>query len=58
MLVFLNLVLTRSILRENTRKSLNLQIWIWFTFKILIFYDFSSMGGRVAKRVVKFCHPL
>ena len=27
-------------------------------FKILIFSDFSSMGGRVGKRLVKFCHPL
>ena len=26
-------------------------------FKILIFSDFSSMGGRVGKRLVKFCHP-
>ena len=27
-------------------------------FKILIFSDFSSMGGRVGKRLVKFCHTL
>ena len=27
-------------------------------FKILIFFDFSSMGGRVGKGIGKFCHPL
>ena len=27
-------------------------------FKILIFSDFSSMGGRVRKGILKFCHPL
>ena len=27
-------------------------------FKILIFSDFSSRGGRVGKILVKFCHPL
>ena len=27
-------------------------------FKILIFSDFSSMGGRVGKGIAKFCHPL
>ena len=27
-------------------------------FKILIFSDFSSFGGRVGKGIVKFCHPL
>ena len=27
-------------------------------FKILLFSDFSSMGGRVVKLIVKFCNPL
>ena len=27
-------------------------------FKILLFSDFSSMGGRVGKGIVKFCNPL
>ena len=27
-------------------------------FKILIFFRLFKYGGRVGKRIVKFCHPL
>ena len=27
-------------------------------FKILIFFQLFKYGGRVEKRIVKFCHPL
>ena len=42
---------------ENTRKSLNQQIWVWHISKIAIFRLFKYRG-RVGKGIVKFCHPL
>ena len=42
---------------ENTRKSLNLQIWVWHISKYYFFRLFKY-GGRVGKCLVKFCHPL
>ena len=42
---------------ENTRESLNLQIWVWYISKYC-FFRFFKYGGRVGKRLVKFCHPL
>ena len=43
---------------ENTRKSLNQQIWVWFISKIYFFSRLFKYGGRVRKGIVKFCHPL
>ena len=38
-----NTKLISSMLCENTRKSLNLQIWVWHVSKYSFFADFSSM---------------
>ena len=44
---------------ENTRKSLNLQIWVWHISKycFVFFPRLFKYGGRVGKLLVKFCHP-
>ena len=42
---------------ENTRKSLNQQIWVWHISKCRFFRLFKYWG-RVGKGIVKFCHPL
>ena len=42
---------------ENTRKSLNQQIWIW-RFQNIDFFRLFKYGGRVGKGIVKFYHPL
>ena len=42
---------------ENTRKSLNQQIWVWYILKYRFFPTFQ-VWGRVRKGIVKFCHPL
>ena len=42
-LSFIRTILPSSVLCENTRKSLNLQM-VLAHFKILIFSDFSRMG--------------
>ena len=42
---------------ENTRKSLNKQIWVWHISKN-DFFRLFKYGGRVGKILVKFCHPL
>ena len=42
---------------ENTRKSLNQQIWIW-RFQNIDFFRLFKYGGRVGKGIVKFYHTL
>ena len=42
---------------ENTRKSLNQKIWVWYISKYCFFRLFKY-GGRVEKGIVKFCHLL
>ena len=60
---FIRTILPRSMLCENTRKSLNLQYKYGFgTFQNIDFFTtfqiWGGGGGRVGKRLVKFCHPL
>ena len=52
--IFIRTILTSSMLYENTRKSLNLQIWVWLISNI----DFRKFRDRVVKRAVTFCRPL
>ena len=56
-LSFIRTILLSSILCENTRKSLNLQICNG-TFQNIDFFRLFKYGGRVGKRLVKFYHPL
>ena len=42
---------------ENTRKSLNNK-YGFGTFQNIDFFRLLKCGGRVGKRLVKFCHPL
>ena len=42
---------------ENTRKSLNHK-YGFGTFQNIDFFRLFKYGGRVGKRLVKFCHPL
>ena len=56
-LSFIRTVLRSSILCENTKKSLNLQIWV-STFQNIDFFRLFKYGGRVGKRLVKICQPL
>ena len=45
---------------ENTRKSLNVQIWVWHIskYKCIDFFRLFKYGGRVGKQLVKFCRPI
>ena len=56
-LSFIRTILPSSILCENTRKSLNLQIWVWHIQNI-DFFRLFKYGGRVGKPLIKFFHPL
>ena len=58
-LSFIRTILQSSMLCENTRKSLNKQIWVWHISKYCcFFFRLSKYGGRVGKILVKNCHPL
>ena len=48
-LSFIRTIFSSSMLCENTRKSLNQQIWVLVHFKILIFSDFSNMWVGLEK---------
>ena len=43
---------------ENTRKKFESTNMVLVYFKILIFFRLFKFGGRVGKRLVKFCYPL
>ena len=48
-LSFIPTILPSSMLCENTRKSLNQQIWVWYISNFFFFSRLFKYGGRVRK---------